>query len=236
MKQLLLLLPLLPTVVHCQIVEHMWNLYYDGFISSAIYSFEYSYYRYPSTVKELKKFVQNYFFEQYFDDYANGDYHLCEDSVYCWIDSMTIKSVQGYCFFSFCNGTSTFYIEKNRCQMRNDFRGIGQIAEPSFLDQMNFPIFDEDYDIIREKYKDIFIRPLNKMLNEKYLTSDYQNQAFILHYENDTIQSFCDDCMCLVELEVKKKMQEELRTFIKICPNVHAINFLIILPIKKCKE
>ena len=75
MKRLLLVILLLPTMAHCQIVAHMWNLHYDGFISSAIHGFEYSYYRYPSDGKELKKFVQDYFFEQNYGDYAKGECH-----------------------------------------------------------------------------------------------------------------------------------------------------------------
>ena len=224
-------------MAHCQIVAHMWNLHYDGFISSAIHGFEYSYYRYPSDGKELKKFVQDYFFEQNYGDYAKGECHLQEDSVYLWIDSMMIKSVPGYCFFSFRDGTPTFYIERDRCQLRKDYKKVGSIAAPTFLDQRNFPICDEEiYEAIREEYRTLFIRPLNEMLNEKYIASDYDRKVFILHYENDTIQPFCDDCTCLIEAEIRHKMHAGLRDFIRICPNVRAINFLVFLPIKKCDE
>ena len=237
MKRLLLFLLFLPTVAHCQIVCHAWSFYYDGFINSSITGFEGAYYRYPSNIEELKGFVRNYFFEKYFGDYAKGEYHLQKDSVYYWIDNMMMKSVPGYCFYTFSDSTPTFYIEKNRCEMRKDYRMVGLIADPTFLDQRNFPIWEGDgYDDIREEFRSYFIRPLYKMINEKYTVSGYDRKNFILHYENDSIKPFCDDCVCLIESDIRQKMHEGLIDFINACPRVRAINFLIKLPVKKCDE
>ena len=238
MKYILLLIMLLPTAAHSQIVEHMWSFYYDGFIKSAIGSFEGSYYRFPLNKKELRDYVQNSFLdEEVLAFYAKGEYHLQKDSIYYWIDNMMMKSVPGYCFYTFSDSTPTFYIERNRCEMRKDYRKVGLISAPTFLDQKNFPIREDDvYDDIREEFRSYFIRPLYKMINEKYAVSGYDRKNFILHYENDSIKPFCDDCICLIESDIRQKMHEGLIDFINACPKVRAINFLIKLPVKKCDE
>lgn len=238
MKRLLLFLLFLPTVAHCQIVCHAWSPYYDGCIRSAIVGFEVAYYRFPLNKKELRDYVQNCYLDQeVLEFYAQGEYHLQKDSIYYWIDNMMMKSVPGYCFYSFGDNEPTFYVEWNRCEMRKDYRKVGLIADPTFLDQRNFPIWEGDgYDDIREKFRSNFIRPLYKMINEKYIVSGYDRKNFILHYENDSIKPFCDDCICLIEPDIRQKMHEGLIDFINACPRVRAINFLIKLPVKKCDE
>lgn len=242
MKYLLLFLLLLPTRLYSQLYLHTHNTYYDGVISSAIESFERCYYRYPFDVNELKNYVCNFYLDdEVFEFYANGEFHLQKDSIYCWIDSMTIKTVPGYCFFSFRGGAPTFYLECNRCLLRKDYRELRRIASPAFLDKRNLPIVGDEYEKVHDLFRLSFYRKIDKKVRELHQDSlsfiaNYTINPFILHYERDTLWSFCNDCLCTIETELRRAMKDGLREFFDGYPQVQAVNFIVMLPIRKCDE
>ena len=201
----------------------------DGFMSyiyGSVMDFDAVYYRYPNDACELRRYIDNYYY---------GEPDEYKDVVLQMVDSLELQTGVGYCRVSMKKHEGYFLLENDRCYLiNNDIRSFNACYRISFIGENDCPL---DTESIMPDFREQFHHLLDKYTREHYsdIVDDYECRMFVFSYENDSLESLCDN-LCLLDEGLRNEIMLRLRNFSSSHRDVKIIHFAANLLVRKREE